>query len=201
MTPAGGWLRSFLIEPADPVPDIATGGRRRIIAVVGTLIAGTILLGLLLRVRPGNALFYPLALLQAVLWVVGGLCSGPIRLVQPPADRRSAALAGLFTGVALGGVCTARTQRSRHLSPRRGMRTVSPACATTPDGRARALWTSRLQVPRLDHMNPCLAHGCNESVVESPLRHNLVHDPLCSILAITTCSAQVICEGESRGSV
>jgi len=104
MTPAGGWLRSFLIEPADPVPDVATGGRRRIIAVVGTLIVGTILLGLLLRVRPGNALFYPLALLQAVLWVGGGLCSGPIRLVQPPADRRPAALAGLFTGLALGGV-------------------------------------------------------------------------------------------------
>jgi membrane protease YdiL (CAAX protease family) len=104
MTRVGGWLRSFLIEPADPVADVASGRRRRVIAVVATLIAGTILLGLLLRVRPGNALFYPLALLQAALWTVGGLCSGPIRLFRPPANRRPAALAGLFTGLALGAV-------------------------------------------------------------------------------------------------
>jgi membrane protease YdiL (CAAX protease family) len=53
--------------------------RRRIVTAV-TLVVGTTLLGLSLAVEPGAVAFYPLTSAVAVVWIVGGLGSGPIPL-------------------------------------------------------------------------------------------------------------------------
>jgi hypothetical protein len=45
-----------------------------------TLVLGALALGFTLAVKPGDALFYPLTLLVALIWTVGGLLSGPLHL-------------------------------------------------------------------------------------------------------------------------
>lgn len=63
-------------------PDSEFRRRRVVVAVV--LVVGATLLGFSLAVRPGAAAFYPLTLLVAVVWVVGGFLSGPLHLGQIP---------------------------------------------------------------------------------------------------------------------
>jgi CAAX protease family protein len=53
--------------------------RRRLIAAA-TLVVGAVLLGLALRVRPGDATFYPLTLAVALVYGLGALASGPLHL-------------------------------------------------------------------------------------------------------------------------
>ncbi|SOD71264.1 hypothetical protein SAMN05892883_0811 [Jatrophihabitans sp. GAS493] len=53
--------------------------RRRV--VVGlTLVVGAVVLGFSLAAAPGSAAFYPLTLLLAAVWTVGGFLSGPLHL-------------------------------------------------------------------------------------------------------------------------
>ena len=58
--------------------------RRRRLVVVVVLVVGAALLGISLGVEPGDPVFYPLTLLVALTWVVGGLLSGPLHLGQIP---------------------------------------------------------------------------------------------------------------------
>lgn len=53
--------------------------RRRIVAAI-TLVLGATVLGFLLAVKPGSALFYPISLAVAAIWAVGGFASGPLHL-------------------------------------------------------------------------------------------------------------------------
>ena len=54
--------------------------RRRRLVVVLALVAGAVLLGLSLSVRPADSAFYPLTLGLAAVWLLGGLGSGPLHL-------------------------------------------------------------------------------------------------------------------------
>ena len=80
--------------------------RRRRIAAAVTLVLGAVALGFTLAVKPGDALFYPLTLLVALIWTVGGLVSGPLHLgYQQTAERlRRPILLPLLIGLAAGAI-------------------------------------------------------------------------------------------------
>jgi membrane protease YdiL (CAAX protease family) len=54
--------------------------RRRQLVTAGFVVVGGVLLALSLRIKPGNALFYPATLGLAAVWTVGALTSGPLHL-------------------------------------------------------------------------------------------------------------------------
>ncbi|MDX6360252.1 MAG: protease family protein [Nocardioidaceae bacterium] len=54
--------------------------RRRQLVTAGFVVVGAVLLALSLRIKPGNALFYPATLGLAAVWTVGALTSGPLHL-------------------------------------------------------------------------------------------------------------------------
>ncbi|SDI83190.1 hypothetical protein SAMN05444157_0376 [Frankineae bacterium MT45] len=53
---------------------------RRRVTVATTLVVGAVVLGFSLAVPPGSAAFYPLTLLLAAVWTIGGFLSGPLHL-------------------------------------------------------------------------------------------------------------------------
>ena len=83
--------------------------RRRRIVVAITLLAGAVLLGVSLSVRPGDDVFYLLTVLVALTWVVGALLSGPLHLGRIPfRDRlRRPVVTPIVTGLVLGAVFVA----------------------------------------------------------------------------------------------
>ncbi|WP_407936982.1 CPBP family intramembrane glutamic endopeptidase [Kineosporia babensis] len=99
-------LRSSLIErvPRDHWEPDSRFRRRRIVTAV-TLVLGAVLLGISLSVEPGDPVFYPLTLLVAVIWTVGGLASGPLHLGWT--TREGALRRPLLNGIALGLVAGA----------------------------------------------------------------------------------------------
>jgi uncharacterized protein len=54
--------------------------RRRQLVTAGFVVVGAVLLALSLRIKPGNALFYPATLGLAAIWTIGALTSGPLHL-------------------------------------------------------------------------------------------------------------------------
>lgn len=78
--------------------------RRRVVAVV-VLVCGAVLLGISLDVEPGDRSFYPLTLLVAGTWALGGLLSGPLHLGRIP--FRGTLRRPVLTPVALGLVAGA----------------------------------------------------------------------------------------------
>lgn len=78
--------------------------RRRLVVAV-LLVAGAVLLGLSLSVRPGDARFYPLALALAATWAVGGVLSGPLHLGY--VERRGSLARPVLSGLVVGLVCSA----------------------------------------------------------------------------------------------
>jgi membrane protease YdiL (CAAX protease family) len=59
-------------------PDEVFRRRRLVVALV--LVAGALMLGLSLSVRPADPAFYPLTAGLAAVWLIGGLGSGPLHL-------------------------------------------------------------------------------------------------------------------------
>jgi membrane protease YdiL (CAAX protease family) len=113
-SPAPGWrtrleraVGASLIEkvPRDHVQPDAEFRRRRIVVAV-VLVAGAVLLGISLSVRPGDASFYPLTLAVAAVWAAGGLLSGPLHLGYLPirGTLRRPVVTGLAVGVLAGMV-------------------------------------------------------------------------------------------------
>jgi len=94
-------VRSSLIErvPRDHRQSDAGFRYRRVITVI-TLLLGAVLLGISLSVTPGDPVFYPLTLLVAVTWTVGGVVSGPLHLGWT--TYRGAFRRPLLNGVVLG---------------------------------------------------------------------------------------------------
>ncbi|QSB15825.1 CPBP family intramembrane metalloprotease [Natronosporangium hydrolyticum] len=62
--------------------------RRRRLVVATTFLIGAGLLGVSLRVEPGDDRFYWLTALLALVWAVGGLLSGPLHLGYVQVGRR-----------------------------------------------------------------------------------------------------------------
>ncbi len=75
------FLRAAFLErvPRDHRQSDADFRRRRIVAAI-TIVVGATLLGLSLRLAPGDNRFYVYTLALAACWVVGSLASGPIHL-------------------------------------------------------------------------------------------------------------------------
>ena len=88
--------------------------RRRIVVAVA-LVAGAVLLGLSLSIRPGDSTFYALTAAVAVVWTVGGLASGPLHLgyISFRGGLRRPVLTALVTGLvaAAAFVCGALAVR------------------------------------------------------------------------------------------
>jgi uncharacterized protein len=84
-------------------PDSAFRRRRIVVAVV--LVIGASLLGLSLAQKPGDPWFYPITASVAVVWVVGGLVSGPLHLGYIP--FRGALRRPIVTPLILGLIASA----------------------------------------------------------------------------------------------
>jgi uncharacterized protein len=93
--------------------------RRRVVVVV-TLAVGAVLLGISLRVRPGDPQFLLSALALAGVWTAGGLLSGPLPL-GPAESRRRTVLAGVAVGAVVGGVFLAGALLVREIPPLRDL--------------------------------------------------------------------------------
>jgi membrane protease YdiL (CAAX protease family) len=93
--------------------------RRRRIVVAVALVAGATLLGISLSVRPGDAVFYPLTLAVAAIWILGGWLSGPLHLGYLPlrgAMRRPVST-GFVVGLLAGAVFIAGSLVVRQIPP------------------------------------------------------------------------------------
>jgi uncharacterized protein len=94
--------------------------RRRIVVAI-TLVAGAVLLGFSLSIRPGDSTFYALTGAVAVVWTVGGLASGPLHLGYLPfrGGLRRPVLTPLVTGLVAAGVFVAGALAVREIQPLR----------------------------------------------------------------------------------
>lgn len=97
-----------LVEP----PATPGGLRRRRVVVALTLVIGALTLGFALRIEPGDPAFYGATVALALIWGIGAVASGPLRLGRSLTrsgrrDGRSVvqsfALAALLLGVFLLG--------------------------------------------------------------------------------------------------
>ncbi|MCY1143674.1 type II CAAX endopeptidase family protein [Actinoplanes sp. Pm04-4] len=97
--------------------------RKRRVVVAVTLVAGAVLLGFSLAVRPGDNLFYLMTVLVALTWIGGALLSGPLHLGHIPfRDRlRRPVATPIVTGLVLGGVFVAGALVVRELEPLRDL--------------------------------------------------------------------------------
>lgn len=108
-----GWLHDHLWQrvPRDHRDKPAVLRRRQLVCV-GVFVLGAVLLGVALRIPPGDDAFLWSSLALSTLWLVGGLVAGPLHLgfvadgertVRPvvPAVVVGLALAGVFC---LGGL-------------------------------------------------------------------------------------------------
>lgn len=94
--------------------------RRRVVVAI-TLVVGATLLGFLLAVRPGDGLFYPLSLLVALTWVIGGFLSGPLHLGYLPfrGSLRRPVITPVVVGLAAGAVFVVGALVVREIEPLR----------------------------------------------------------------------------------
>ena len=104
------WLRNALWEKV-PRDHWQTPGalRRRQLVTLGFVVLGGVLLGLSLRIEPGNPLFYPATFGLAALWTVGAFASGPLHLgrIAVRSELRRPVLAPIAIGLGLAAVFAA----------------------------------------------------------------------------------------------
>ena len=95
--------------------------RRRVVAGL-VLVVGGVLLGVSLAVEPGDPTFYPLTLLVAATWVVGGLASGPLHLGHIPSRGalRRPVVTPIVLGLLAGAVFVAGALVVRQVPPLAG---------------------------------------------------------------------------------
>lgn len=80
-TELGAFVRAALLRPVerDHAESDAAFRRRRIVSIA-TLLVGAAVLTWVLRIDPGDPVFYLGTLILAVVWVAGSLLSGPLHL-------------------------------------------------------------------------------------------------------------------------
>ncbi|MFN2562927.1 MAG: lysostaphin resistance A-like protein [Jatrophihabitans sp.] len=97
-----------------------TADRRRRAVVTTTLVTGAVLLGFSLATPPGNSRFYLLTLAVALVWLVGGLVSGPLHLGRTASGAgRRPVLTPIALGVAVGVVFVLGALVVREVEPLR----------------------------------------------------------------------------------
>ncbi|WP_375489933.1 lysostaphin resistance A-like protein [uncultured Jatrophihabitans sp.] len=96
--------------------------RRRIVSAV-TLVVGATLLGLSLATDPGKFAFYPLTGSVAVVWVLGGLLSGPLHLGRAlrHGELRRPLATPIVLGLAAGAVFVVGALVVREIDPIRSI--------------------------------------------------------------------------------
>jgi membrane protease YdiL (CAAX protease family) len=92
--------------------------RRRVVVAVA-LGAGAVLLGFSLSIRPGDSTFYALTGAVAVVWIVGGLASGPLHLgyISFRGGLRRPVVTPLVTGLVAAAVFVAGALAVREIAP------------------------------------------------------------------------------------
>ncbi|GAA4708896.1 type II CAAX endopeptidase family protein [Pedococcus ginsenosidimutans] len=101
------FVRAALVTPVprDHTESDAAFRRRRVVAVV-TLVVGSVVLTLALRIPPGDPLFYAATVGLAAIWTIGAFVSGPLHLGR--ARTRSGGDARpLVQSLALGAILLA----------------------------------------------------------------------------------------------
>ncbi|MEO9013916.1 MAG: type II CAAX endopeptidase family protein [Terrimesophilobacter sp.] len=90
--------------------------RRRIVVAV-VLATGAVVLGFALSRQPGDASFYWLTLLLAVVWAAGAVASGPLRLgrVRCRGRNQRPVITGTGIGLVLGGLFVAGGLAASHI--------------------------------------------------------------------------------------
>jgi hypothetical protein len=101
------WLRRALwdVVPRDHRETTAELRRRQLVTAVFVILGGVVL-GLSLRIDPGNPWFYPATLILAGVWTVGAFASGPLHLGRIAAGQghRRPVVAPVLLGLALAGI-------------------------------------------------------------------------------------------------
>lgn len=108
------------VERDHQQPDREFRRRRAVVAVV--LVLGALLLAVSLGSEPGDPRFYPLTLLVALTWVVGGVLSGPLHLGRIPfrGTLRRPVLTPIALGLLAGGVFVVGALVVRQVPPLAG---------------------------------------------------------------------------------
>lgn len=99
----GRFFRAALLDPVRERPEESERARtrRRIVSGI-TLVVGAVLLGVALRVRPGDPLFYPLTIGLAGVWSIGAVAAGPLHLGRAHTRSGSADSRGILQSAILG---------------------------------------------------------------------------------------------------
>lgn len=104
------WVRRSLwdVVPRDH-RDSPEALRQRQVVTVGVVLVGAAMLGLSLRIEPGNPWFYPATFAMAVIWTAGAFLSGPLHLgrIVSPRDGDTLVrpvLSPIVLGLALAAV-------------------------------------------------------------------------------------------------
>ena len=104
------WLRNALWErvPRDH-RETAAGLRRRQLVTLVVVVIGGVVLGLSLRIEPGNPLFYPATFGLAAVWTIGAFASGPLHLgrIAYRTELRRPVVTPIAIGVLLSAVFVA----------------------------------------------------------------------------------------------
>jgi membrane protease YdiL (CAAX protease family) len=84
----------------------AAGLRRRQLVTLGFVVLGGLVLGLSLRIEPGNPLFYPATVGLAAIWAIGAFASGPLHLgrIASRSELRRPVVAPIAIGLTLAGI-------------------------------------------------------------------------------------------------
>jgi membrane protease YdiL (CAAX protease family) len=100
----------------------AVVARRRIVVAAVVVVAATVL-GLSLTRRPGEASFYWLTLLLALVWGVGAFASGPLHpgYIRRRGRNRRPVITGTVTGLLLAGLFIAGALVAREIAPVRDL--------------------------------------------------------------------------------
>jgi membrane protease YdiL (CAAX protease family) len=101
------WLRRALwdVVPRDHRETPAELRRRQLVTALFVVLGG-IVLGLSLRIDPGNPWFYPATLILAGVWTVGAFASGPLHLgrIGTGEVTRRPVVTPILLGLALAGI-------------------------------------------------------------------------------------------------
>ena len=115
-------LAPALIEvvPRDHTQTLRAFQRRRVVAAL-VLVAGATTLGFALSVKPGADSFYALTSAVALIWLLGGLLSGPLHLGYIPfrGQLRRPIITPIVIGLVAGGLFIAGSLVVKEVPPAR----------------------------------------------------------------------------------
>ena len=99
------FVRAALVAPVprDHTESDAAFRRRRLVALA-TLLAGSALLTVALRIEPGDRWFYPATFALALVWAVGALASGPLHLGRAHTRAGTPSARPVVQSLALGAL-------------------------------------------------------------------------------------------------